>query len=1295
MTRIWGEDLAERLTDWNRCPRCDCSPIRDGVCPRCKADLTGPVGKQLAVASTSIATAIRARQDIIDHLPPIDIAASQASVRVQTVHLSDQPPAASSAIDHAVPDAAPSPQRVPTPAAIPQVASVSTDVPVATVPPGAPDAAGAPGRVPAPASTATESRSQWSVQSLLAVAGAGLLAVAAIVFTFFNPDLTDVSLRTAIIAVISILFIGGTLLLARLGLRSSSEAVGALAAVFVAIDVWGFAQGAPPAGVSPLVIGGIGTLVASLALLALAVLARVRLWSWIAIVGLAATPLFFAYSTSATWAPMAGFLIVLAVTLALHELVIRIAPRFGRALLFEIVTLTVLRISASVVVLALLFVIRAPSYRDHIIGTAIVLVCASVLAVLATRTQLASLWSFVAGGAAVAAVGYLPFAIQLDDSAWFLAIAPAATSIAAIAITAVRPPRFMKRSAMIGGAWTIVLTASASAVFIAIAQVLTVTIRFIESPLGLSSIVALGIMVAASVALVAVRSRTTIEPAEQEPTVAQAPTPVQAPAPTIVTIARTASTLGLWLGMLGLFAVSSWSGFATIAQSIVALALSIALSVALVLVPRIRESIPSVRTPLVLSAHGLIVLASVIGWSERGLIVGIGAASILAFIAVAQTLPAARRPVHFGIGYGYGLIIFATALSIAGLDSVIVLCLTTTLGSVFALAVTLTPWLSPRSWYVTLAVTAVPFLMGIAAVFAERSGWTALSTGVTFALALSLLITKREGMTIILRTMAAVLLVPALAVIVVCVSAQALLTSGSPVALPVIAVIVALVIPSIDLIGSALTRRGIPATDVRTALVAIEISAFVTAAFVISLALTRSSAGLDITFLVLLITGVGAAATAFTTRRRYAWWLAAGSWTAALWCVWSINGVDIVEPYILPPALAAVIVGAVFVARGRAGRSLFTTGLAVAIVPSVVLLALGEGTGSLLAVQLRAGILIVASLILIVLGELVSRNKDSVVVTRLYTLQGATVIVAVIAAGGGAIQAVRWGLGRDILGVGDPQLLMLPVLALSALAAVLAGSGGRILETASLDAAARGSRWRYAPAVAFLIAGPIAAVRPGSLVLVILMALTVALLAFMLFVVARARHSVTSLPPVWFIFSAAWCTAVAGWSQRELRVEAFSIPLGLALVGAGLIVLRSTAAASSPAVAGTWTSWPNNFCGSWRLLGPGIVVTFLPSVLATGTDPQTWRAILVMAFALAAILVGSLGRFAAPFVLGLSVLPIEIIVVFSVQIGRTISPLLWWITLATAGAVLLVIAVTSERKGTNSGGITARMRDLT
>jgi hypothetical protein len=85
---------------------------------------------------------------------------------------------------------------------------------------------------------------------------------------------------------------------------------------------------------------------------------------------------------------------------------------------------------------------------------------------------------------------------------------------------------------------------------------------------------------------------------------------------------------------------------------------------------------------------------------------------------------------------------------------------------------------------------------------------------------------------------------------------------------------------------------------------------------------------------------------------------------------------------------------------------------------------------------------------------------------------------------------------------------------------------------------------------------------------------------------------------------------------------------------------------------------------------------------------------MVIALALVAILLGSQLKLAAPFFLGIIVLPIENIVVFAVQIGRGIESVPWWITLAIVGAVLLIIAVTYERRSGADGSIAARLRDL-
>ena len=133
------------------------------------------------------------------------------------------------------------------------------------------------------------------MQSVLAVAGAGLFAVAAIVFTFFNPDLTDHVLRSAIVGVVTLVFLGGAWALARRELQFSAEAVGALGMVFVALDVYAISELAPPA-VSPWVFTAIGTLVSAIVMIAVAALARIRSWLLLALVGLAFVPAMLGYA---------------------------------------------------------------------------------------------------------------------------------------------------------------------------------------------------------------------------------------------------------------------------------------------------------------------------------------------------------------------------------------------------------------------------------------------------------------------------------------------------------------------------------------------------------------------------------------------------------------------------------------------------------------------------------------------------------------------------------------------------------------------------------------------------------------------------------------------------------------------------------------------------------------------------------------------------------------------------------------------------------------------------------------
>lgn len=1202
MPSSWTENAAHYLTSTTACPRCDTTLTAPGRCASCGADLAGPQAAELWRSSLAAAEALRERQRLVDALPTVGVASP--------------------------------------------VAPVAAPAAVAATP--TPTAASAP-----------RASSQLSVQSVLAVAGAGLFAVAAIVFTFFNPDLTDLGTRSAIIAATSAVFLGGAWLLARRGLTFSAEAVGALGAVFLALDVWSFSQAAPD-GVSEWLFGGIGMLVAAASLLALAALVRLRSWLWAALVGIALVPAPFSYAVDSPWAPVVGHLAVGFAALGVHLLARRLSGRFGSPLAADHGTATALQVLVLFVVPVQLVLVPVAASPTRVLLCAAVLGALAVIAGLASREQLRGFWLFAAGGFATAAVALLPFTADWSDWTCYLALVPAAAAVALAGVVLVTSRVAVRGAAHVGALTVVILVAVPAAAVAASGVVLAALSR--DSISGTSTTELAGVLgvaaAAAGFGVLAWRTRH-----------------------------AGALALAFWTACLALLALTVWSALALPAQLVMMLALALLLSAVTV---RVRLA-PVARLPLVVAAHAAPVLAAIVSWRDVDSRVLAGAAVVAVLFAVARTVPAKVRPVHVAVGYAYALVIVAAALDLARFETIAVLCLTTTVGALTALVVTLVPWFRAGSWYAVLAVTAVPFAIGIVSVFIDRSGWTALSTGVTFALLLAIMLTRRPGLTLVIRAGAAALLAPALAVVVICLGAQVLAVSASPITLPVIAVIVACTLPASGLIASAVAAQGVSEADAAIVRVWLEISALVTGAIAVVLALVRSAAGIPTTFLVLVILGIGAIATAVFARRRYGWPVAGLAFTGALWCVWWLAGITVLEPYLLPPALGTALIAAILVARDRPGMGLsapglYWTGLSVAAAPTLVLLAL-SGSADLSAdhvVPWRAVGLLASSVVLIGFAALIPRLVRVGALRRIGPLRAPTLVVAIGVASAGTIQGVRYGLGLDRLPLSE-SLIMLPVLGLAVVATLLAVVAARMLGSRS--------RWSYGAAVLYLVVGPIAAIREGWLAILTVLALALLVLALMIVTVVRARTRAVTLPPVWFLFAVAWCTAVASWSQRELRVEAYSLPLGLALLAVGIIAMRPLPPQTADARP-TLTSWPIGFSGSWRLLTPGIVVTLLPSILATGTDPRTERAILVIALALIAILIGSIRRLAAPFILGIIALPIENIVVFAVQIGRNIGALPWWITLATAGAVLLVIAVGSERRTGKDKGAAARLRDL-
>ncbi|WP_102191650.1 SCO7613 C-terminal domain-containing membrane protein [Microbacterium aurantiacum] len=1277
----WGESIARRLLDDQACPVCVQGRLAGGCCARCGADLTGPIGAELWSASVVAAAQIRSREAVLHRVPRVPLRTSPATPAVPGSEM--------------------------------QPASV----------------------LPAPPAAAPP-RNSATLQSVLATAGAGLFAVAAIVFTYFNPDLADRATRGVITGLITLLFLGGAWLLARRRLQFSAEAVGGLGLVFAGLDVHAVTQLAAP-GVNAWLTAALTTAAVAGVMLAAALRSGIRIWLWAALVALAITPAMLGYAADVPLITALGHLGVAFGAAGLIEVLPRLAVRFPRAgageaadadadagadadvdaegvtaavadvadvrgsdaaprvpLAAERTTLVFVQLLA--VLSALVLVLRVPSVEPAIFAFSVsgVLALIAVHALLASRHLLTWLWSFAAGATAVTAVTVGAYGASLPadaDGSWFIAIVSVAAAGALVLVGGLLPlPKATRRGFVVGGALSVLAAISVVPLQLSLLTGAGTVYEFIRfdggdatgtvldewawAPLiGLTAI-------SAGLALFGVVARRR---------------------PEIRRFVRATDTAAVSVGVVVILTLGCLRGVPLPASVAVLAGFAVALGLAFRMVPSLAASRAGLRLPLLVGAHLAIVASVMVAWRDPAVVPLAGVASIIGLTAIGAASARGLRFLHVGGGFAYALIITSTALAQAGVGGIALLCLTASGGLAVAIVATYLPRIGARAWQAVLVVAVVPFGMGVVQVVFERSGWTALSTGLMFVLAASLLLTRRPGLTAAVRTAASAMLVPTLAVVIVCLGAQLLAASASPVTLPIIAVLVALVLPSTTLIRDALATHGIGRQASDAARIAIEASALLTGSIAVGLALVREAAGLGTSFLVLLILGVGAIASALFTGRRYAWWVGSASFTGALWCVWGLIGVDLLEAYLLPPALGAAVVAVVLTARGRRATGLYAAGMGVAITPLLAALVLA-GTGDD-TVPWRAAGLLAAAWSLLALAALLGRASTGTTrLRRLRALRTPTFGAAGLAGVAGSILGVRIGWSGDVADL-HGAALFLACLGVSAVGALALAAAGRGIRSAAPERSRRRTtRWLQAPAALALAAGTWCSIERDWLSIWAMWAL---MIAYLIAVVIAARAERTTMPPVWFLFALAFTTAIVAWSPRDLRVEWFSLPLGAFLLLAGMHGMRGTRAdaetraadGSQAAAVGerpTLNSWPGRWTGSWALLAPGIVTMMIASIVSTFTDPLTWRAILVMVLALAAILVGSGRRLAAPFLIGLIVLPIENVFVFSVQIGRGIESMPWWITLAVIGAVLLIIAVTAERRTGTESSMAARIRDL-
>lgn len=1216
----WSEIAIARLLDSGSCPVC-AAELESTACRSCGADLASPEAAAVWTASMRAAAALEERSHLRLQIPRTRPAAA---------------PAGSGDAAHA----------------------------------GEPRSGGAaPAPVPSGAVASAPPRSDTTLQSVLAVAGAGLFAIAAVVFTFFNPDLADGGVRGLVTLLVTVVFLGAARGLGRRSLRFSSETVGALGMVFVALDVYALTT-LTPAGVSVWLFAAIGTLVAGGVMAALSVRLRLRSWAGPSVAGLALVPAMLGAAGGAS-ASSVGWLTTMACAMALVVLISRWGRIFTRSLTAEVAVLTLIQLGAAVMSLALIVMGPDGSFARLAWSASAAFAVIAVIARLSSRRAAVALWSFVLGVAAAA--GGMTVALGTVESAglttapggygWYvaaLAIGPVAGFITVSLGVAVKtsPERIWTDAGALLVAGFAALPVIAGAADGALA---TLAGRTLDSqdgtPDGVLS-TSLGATAGAAVAVLILGAHAYVQRVRRGPT--------------------WTAVLAAWLAVGVLIAATTLPHGTPWANAVTGVTLAVGAATLLRLRPRTR---PALRLPLLVGAYAVTVLAATVSWAETTLGVAVAPAIVVTAAVLSTLVPPRHRWAAHGAAYAYALISLAAGIGVTGLGAVASASLTTSAAAVFAVVVTFARSVPARTWWAVLAVTSVPFAVGILQVVTERSGWTALSTALIFSLSLTLMVTRRPGLGAALRAVCGAVLVPALAVVIVCLGAQLLSISASPVTLPVIAVLAALGLPAAAIARTVLAGRGIPASDARLASLAIELSSLLTGAIAVGLALVRDAAGLPTALLVLVILAAGTGAAAGVLRRTMLWWPAAAAATGAVWVLWVIAGVDVIEPYTLPPALAAVVVGTVLHGRrdadpSRGPASLVAAGLIVAIAPSVVTQVLNGGLWRFAGLVAAGAVLTAVSL----------RIRPTSLLAPLRPIGFAAALVAGAA---GAVQGARVGSGADLV-ISAPFTPFVMALAASALGgAIAAVAGAGLAWTASPGSPWSRSRWVLAPALVWLFAGTWPAIEREWSTIWGMWALMLAGLAAVVAISARRRTVDGILPPVWFVFALAFITAVVAWSPRDLRVEWFSLPLGVALLTAGALHLRGKADG-----AASLGSWPRGFRGSWRLLAPGIVCAMSASIVATFTDPLTWRAILVIVMALVAILIGARARLAAPFVLGIVVLPIENVSAFAVQIGRGIESMPWWITLAVVGAVLLILAVTYERRAGETEGIAARLRDL-
>jgi hypothetical protein len=380
---------------------------------------------------------------------------------------------------------------------------------------------------------------------------------------------------------------------------------------------------------------------------------------------------------------------------------------------------------------------------------------------------------------------------------------------------------------------------------------------------------------------------------------------------------------------------------------------------------------------------------------------------------------------------------------------------------------------------------------------------------------------------------------------------------------------------------------------------------------------------------------------------RHVSWLSLPIAVAAAWAWLAGEGVDDVEAYTVPLAVALLLTGGLITWRRTAPstRSAGRTGLYASAAAVLVLPSVASSADS----ELRTLVLVSAGAVVAIAAAFLPEAARGVPIRLLGVATGWSALTGAALVRGSAVA------------LGESSALPVefwPVLALVAgvvVAVTWARSGSK-------------PAWL---AESLLAASIVAASVPTMLaILTGAESLARAAVLFPLLAVAHIASTATERRPFTgpVIQLATLGTLVVGGiiALTTWHVDPFDVvtaSVAAALIGAGAVRMRRDAE-----------------LGSWRELGPGLAVLLLPAFVADFLDPELWRIVTLGVVAVVAVVIGAVRRLQAPLLLGGGVLLAHAVVQLWPWITQLYESVWWWLWLGIAGVLLVVLAATYERQ---------------